>query len=285
MISLLLAGVLLTADAPYLRTRVEPGDSGSHCLWWKEGTLTYRQDAAGHPDNPGDSAFTSVEAAFQSWQAVQDRCGSLTLEEGPRITGRTIGYDPAHPENVVLYRAQRCRDVVAPGDPCLEQDTCGNAHDCWDHPGDTVALTTTTFVPSTGQILDADIELNAADFVLTTADSPACESGALGQGCVAYDVQATATHEVGHLLGLDHTGFQGSIMNPTAFVGDLSKRTIDPGSQAFVCDVYPRGEASRDCVGPSAVPGGGCAAGGGASGFALVLLGLLLGAPGRSRRC
>lgn len=282
MISLWVASALLAADPPYLRTRVDPGDAQSHCLWWKEGTVTYRQDAAGHPDDPGDTAFTAVEAAFQSWQAVQARCGNLTLEEGPRVSGRTVGYDPAHPSNEVLYRERRCSDVVGPADPCLAQDTCGNAHDCWDHASDAVALTTTTFTPGTGQILDADIELNAAAFVLTTVDGPPCSEGHLGPGCIAYDVQATVTHEVGHLLGLDHTRYPGSIMNPTAFVGDLSKRVIDPGSAQFVCDAYPKGDASRDCVRLSAVvrPGG-CATSGEAPGLAFALLGLLW----RRRRC
>lgn len=280
MIPLLAAGVLLAADPPYLRTRVTPGDPTSHCLWWRAGEVSYRQSAAGHPESPGETAFTSVEAAFQSWQAVQDRCGNLTLVEGPRTQSRFVGYDASHPDHLVLFREQLCAEVVSSDDPCHQAGTCGNAHDCWDHANDALALTTTTFDATTGEILDADIELNAAGFVLTTVDGPPCKGGALGQDCVAYDVQATATHEVGHLLGLDHTGYPGSIMNPTAFVGDLSKRTPDPGSQDFVCDVYPKGEASLDCVGPAAKTSEGCAAAGGAPWLLFALVGLV-----RRRRC
>jgi hypothetical protein len=280
MIPLLAAGVLLAADPPYLRTRVHPGDPQSHCLWWRAGDVLYQQSGAGHPDNPGETAFTSVEAAFQTWQAVQDRCGNLLLVEGPRTSSRFVGYDPAHREHLVLFREQLCTDVVSPGDPCLQAGTCGNVHDCWEHAADALALTTTTFDVASGEILDADIELNAAGYTLTTVDSPACQSGALGQGCVAYDVQATATHEIGHLLGLDHTDYPGSVMNPTARVGDLSKRTLDPGSQDFVCDVYPKGEASLDCVAPAPAPDGGCTAAGAQPWLVLALLGLW-----RRRRC
>jgi hypothetical protein len=280
MIPLLAAGVLLAADPPYLRTRVDPDNPQSHCLWWRAGEVPYRQSAAGHPDNPGETAFTSVEAAFQAWQTVQEGCGNLSLVEGPRTSSRFVGYDTSYPEHLVLFREALCADVVASGDPCLEDGTCGNVHDCWDHGDDVLALTTTTFDATTGEILDADIEINAAGFVVTTVDGPPCQGGALGQGCVAYDVQATATHEIGHLLGLDHTSYPGSIMNRTAFVGDLSKRTLDPGSRDFVCDVYPKGEASRDCVGPASAPGGGCAVAGAQPWFLLALLGLW-----RRRRC
>ena len=69
--------------------------------------------------------------------------------------------------------------------------------------------------------------------------------------CVATDVQNTMTHEIGHLIGLDHTLALGSVMNPSAPQGELSKRNIDQGSADFVCRTYPKGLASQSCVTPS----------------------------------
>jgi hypothetical protein len=90
---------------------------------------------------------------------------------------------------------------------------------------------------------------------------------------VYYDVQNTMTHEFGHLHGLDHTSYAGSIMNTTARPGDTNKRTIDPATMDFVCkDAYPKGKPSHDCV---ATPTG-CAAAPGAPLLALGWLVLLL---------
>lgn len=285
MIPLLLVASVLAADAPYVRTHVDPSNPQSHCLWWPAGEVLWQQSQAGHPASPGDTDFTSVEAAFGSWQALQVQCGNLSLDEGPRTASRQVGYTGQNDQNVVLYREQRCADVVPSGDACLAADECGNAYDCWDHPSDAVALTTTTYDVNTGQILDADIELNAASFFLTTADSPACPSGFPSQSCVAYDIQATATHEVGHLLGLDHTSAPGSLMNVSTSSGDLSKRTIDDGTAQFVCDAYPKGQPSQDCVaggggggtgGPGATASdGGCSAAGADPAILLALLGLV----------
>src|SRR5262249_18279867 len=84
--------------------------------------------------------------------------------------------------------------------------------------------------------------------VFTTVDSPPCLSTAQNQTCVATDIQNTVTHEIGHALGLDHNTSSSSTMFNSATTGDTTKRTVDPGSQQFVCDVYPKGGAPRDCI-------------------------------------
>jgi hypothetical protein len=199
------------------------------------------------------------------------QCGSLTITEGAQVSatngGRIVGYDQSNPSsniNVVLFRQTTCN--VPSTDPCHTNNDCGNTYDCWEHGPSTIALTTTTYDKNTGRILDADLELNAAQFKFTTVDSPSCPlSGSTAYTCVAADVQNTATHEFGHSLGLDHTLYtdpqdgKPSTMSPTAPTGDLTKRRVDSGSHKFVCDVYPKGQAAQDCIktsGCSAAPGG-----------------------------
>lgn len=252
MIPIAFAAVaLLSQSDPYVRKRVTPGDATSHCLWWQSGSLTLRQNQLGNPAT-GGSEFTAVSTAWNNWEAVMNNCGNLALVEGARTASRQVGYDPNNSDlnqNIVLFRQTLCRVVAPSGDSCWNTPgDCGNKYDCWDYSQGTIALTTSTYDQNTGRMFDADIELNAHDFYFTTVDSPICPAGVQSQSCVVYDVQNAVTHEMGHALGLDHTNYPGSTMNPTAPQGDTSKRTIDQGSQSFVCAVYPKGTISVDCV-------------------------------------
>jgi len=253
----------------YVRSRVDDGDPNSPCLYWTEDkTITFRQNADGNPDTPAETEFTAVTKSFATWQAEQTRCGSLTLTEGPRTSTRYAGYDEtsASNENVVLFRQKMCDGVVPSGDQCLTDDDCGNKYDCWQHAPTAIAITTTSFNPKLGLILDSDIELNAPRFLFTSVDFPPCPVNMYSETCVATDVQNTVTHEVGHLLGLGHTNELGSTMAPRADPGETSKRTLDASSAKFVCDVYPAGQPSKSCVitvlGDETLgkPVGGCAA-------------------------
>jgi hypothetical protein len=243
----------LTGTDPYVRSHVN-NDPTLSCLWWAAGSVVYNQSDLGNPAT-GGSEFGAVTVSWQSWQAIQNSCGNLTLSEGPRLpapAGRTVGYNQGASDNhnVVMFRQTLCRNVAPSGDPCFANSNCNNQYDCWGNSDGTIGLTTTTYKVSNGQILDADIEFNAAVFHFTTANAPICPSGSYSN-CVSTDVQNTATHEFGHSLGLDHTtycdGGVCSVMNPNSRMGETSKRTIDPWSTAFVCNTYPKGSASQDC--------------------------------------
>src|SRR6266545_4061144 len=66
-----------------------------------------------------------------------------------------------------------------------------------------------------GTLLDADIELNALDFKI------AVDHQSLGpaQLCES-DLANTFTHEIGHLMGLDHTCWNGSDARLNDDLGD-----------------------------------------------------------------
>ncbi|MEW5742861.1 MAG: myxosortase-dependent metalloprotease, MXAN_2677/MXAN_2678 family [Myxococcota bacterium] len=237
----------------YVRTVAGMSGDTVICVVWNKRELTYRADSAGSLKTPGESEFTALDSAFASWQALSDSCSDFKLIRGPRIDAPKVGKG-TEADQVVTFRENNCRDVVAPGDPCLADGSCANAADpngnpyaCWDHSDGTIGLTTLTFSTRTGIILDADIELNAATYLFTTISSPPCVPGSESTQCVAYDVQNTVTHEIGHVLGFDHVENPLSTMAPTAPLGETSKRIIDLGTAEGFCSTYAAGQPPLPC--------------------------------------
>jgi hypothetical protein len=125
----------------------------------------------------------------------------------------------------------------------------------WDYEGTANSLgkTTVTYDSETGEILDADIELNHANNEFTTGDD-----------YVVYDLQSVLTHEIGHLAGLDHTIDLWATMNPFYQSGTTDLRTLEPDDTSGICAVYPPGREGVCAVTPRGGLGdvcGGIAAG------------------------
>jgi hypothetical protein len=93
--------------------------------------------------------------------------------------------------------------------------------------------------PEYATILDADVELNNVNYHFGVAEmAGACAPGTCprGPGCV-MDLQNTLVHELGHLMGLDHTCYDGVAPVrpkdgngqpiPSCGVGGLSPAIID----------------------------------------------------------
>lgn len=126
----------------------------------------------------------------------------------------------------------------------------------WAYSAAILGLTTTTYDPGTGQILDADTEYN---------DN---QTWKIGGSANAVDVESIATHEAGHFLGLAHTPTLSAVMYATYTIGNI-KRDLDPGTDVQdVCTVYPSqsaggtqgdlctssancGTAAPSCLGPA----------------------------------
>ncbi len=257
---MLVAALALGQSDPYVRSRVRASDPSAHCLFWTVPTIEWHLSSAGNPkstDAQKQAEFAAIRASFQSWQDIFASCGNLRFQEGSLVDDRKVGYElKGDNRNIVLFRARRCADVAPSDNACWDEDTCGNEFDCWDGDATTIALTLTTYDEKSGIIYDSDIQLNAAGFVFTTVDRPpypVCSQPVTvnPNNCVATDVQNTMTHEIGHLIGLDHTMAAGSTMYPRAPPGETSKRGVDDGSRNFVCVTYPKGLASQSCVTPS----------------------------------
>ncbi|WP_437747669.1 matrixin family metalloprotease [Sorangium sp. So ce302] len=99
--------------------------------------------------------------------------------------------------------------------------------------GNTLALTTVTYHLKTGEIYDADMEVNSFDVALSQGD----DNG-------SFDLLSIATHEAGHFLGLSHSSEPSATMVAGYRPGlrDLSQDDRDG-----ICAVYPPGEPIEGC--------------------------------------
>jgi MYXO-CTERM domain-containing protein len=104
------------------------------------------------------------------------------------------------------------------------------------------ALTTTWFSTATGEILDADMQLN--EIKGSYVECPAA-------GCVAggddIDLENTVTHELGHFFGLAHSDVPQATMFSTARNGDVDKRDLDDDDVAGFCAAYGAGSLGSSC--------------------------------------
>jgi hypothetical protein len=92
-----------------------------------------------------------------------------------------------------------------------------------------LALTTGTFDWRSGELLDADVELNTAQAAFTDGDE-----------AVDIDLKAIVQHESGHFLGLDHSDVDEATMYADYDPGTISTRTLSQDDEQAICAAYPK---------------------------------------------
>lgn len=179
------------ASAPFTPTRTSSGTP----LRWAGSCVFLRPHVTGPADVPADDFAAALAGATSSWESATSACSYLHFQLEPPEAGE-VGLDYV---NRIIVREDRwCR----PGPP----------EHCYD--AGATAITTVFFVdkpgdPADGTILDADIELNAVDYALATCSDPPGGCTTTGTG-VVEDLANTLTHELGHVVGLDHTCWSGA---------------------------------------------------------------------------
>jgi hypothetical protein len=161
----------------------------------------------------------SAEAAFATWTSAECPGGkpSLRVEVVEPIACDQSEYNSGKGNiNLVVFR-----------------------DDAWPYVGGADALGTTfvRFNADTGEIWDADIEVNGT-------------LGTIGvDGTTGIDLQSLLTHEAGHVLGLDHSNVDGATMVAGYEATDMSLRTLEPDDVEGICAVFPPGaEVSTNCA-------------------------------------
>ncbi len=224
----LIAAVLLSAapSQAFCRTTTcQPGEcqpnptchtclEGGRPLFWKSRCVSFAVDAVGAPSRgiAPDVAHQTIAGAFVKWMSAdcQGKHTSLSVLDLGTVHCDGTDFDrSAENLNLWTFRDQS-----------------------WPHAGRgaMLALTTVTYDAPTGEILDADVEINSFDNPITLDDDH-----------VIADLDAILTHEAGHFLGLSHSCEPGATMYPSYSMGSTDMRELSVDDTAAICAVFPPG--------------------------------------------
>ena len=167
---------------------------GGRPLFWGGRCISFGVQAAGSPLRGVDFETTRnvIGSAYAKWMSVD--CGGappdLELRDFGAINcGRQEYNQTAGNANVWMFR-----------------------DDYWPYSGAnaTLALTTITFNVKTGEIFDADVEINSIQNPIT-----------LGDTNIQADLDSIVTHEAGHFLGLSHSCEKDATMFASYKLGEV----------------------------------------------------------------
>ncbi|MEO6601195.1 MAG: matrixin family metalloprotease [Polyangiaceae bacterium] len=194
-----------------------------NALYWASTIVTWsiQKDGSALDGISAETLREVVDNAFGRWEAAD--CGGGTH---PKI--RLEGYPTGDPFIVCAKpeynQSEPNANVITFHDSTWPYAESG---------AETLALTTVYFNPDTGEIYDANVEINSnlQTFALSEAHYP------------TVDLNAVLTHELGHFLGLSHS----SIPSATMFANyDEGMKTLEADDVAAICASLPPGRDTVD---------------------------------------
>ena len=235
--------------------RTGPTKAGKY-LYWESGCVYLTIDSAGTKAIAGDGEFAVIDQSIATWNDGVRVCSYIDLVKDPSKPIE-VGKDKV---NIIKFRdATWCRPPVDDDPP-----RC--------HSSAAAGITTAVFVDDAGSdrdgaIVDADIEINGVDFAISV------NGQSLGDAGCKADLANTLTHELGHLLGLEHPCRTGGdpprtdgngnpvpscsqttdpvILDATMYnfqdCGETKKATLSPDDIDGVCAVYPPAKDPKSC--------------------------------------
>ncbi len=185
-------------------------------LFWRNSCVSYSVQRSASRQVAFEDAANNISKAFTKWTGSacptegtgRSRVSIDVRDLGPVDCGEVNYNQSGGNQNVIVFR-----------------------DDTWPHhdSSNTLALTTVTFNPETGEIYDADMEVNTHDQRVTLTD-PVPPDG--------YDFASIVTHETGHFLGLAHSGDNRATMYANYTPGATAMRNLTSDDVAGICSIY-----------------------------------------------
>jgi hypothetical protein len=225
----------------YVRTLTSIGAP----MFWNRTVLTIHAYLVDPPDPlTSQDVLFAAQAAAAAWSRDQVDCTSIDLHvAATQERSAPVLLDGV--SRMTFRRETWCKDPPVATEPCYDPLA--------------LAVTSVFARKSDGEILDADVELNAVTFKWSDLVRYPSDAGNV------QDLQNTLTHEFGHLIGLDHTCFiegtrpgavddrgqpvpscghasdaiKATTMFAAVIPGDLERRTLSPDDRRAVCAIYP----------------------------------------------
>lgn len=180
--------------------------NGKPLSWSSPTDISIVINDQGSADIPDASDDVAVRLAIDSWNQVQGTRLSLLENSDPIQRARTdFGSSSIH---LVLFD---------------EDGSTG-----WFPNGSGVVAVTPIFFNGNGTIQDADVLMNGKDYRFTTTGES-----------LRFDVQDIMTHELGHFLGLDHSGCAGATMHPYVDQNNILHRSPSPDDVSGLRQMEP----------------------------------------------
>jgi len=201
-------------------------------IWWRNACVSYdlQRNASHWVDYT--TAVNILDGAFAKWTSVSCPPSSTGATQ-VSISASNLGPVDCNKVEYNTYGGPNQNVIVFRDDMWPYNDSLN-----------TLGLTTVTFEPDTGELYDADTEINGT-VPLSTGDP--VKDG-------YYDLESIITHEMGHFLGLAHSADATATMYAQYSRGSTAMRTLKQDDTDGLCSIYPA-DRTRN-VDPTLAPDG-----------------------------
>lgn len=209
----LLAALALASSAvAFAHVRLHNPGTGSELFWSNEANISIVINSDGSDSVDDGSVETALRNAIGGWNDAEGSTARLVENTSPLQQARTDwGSSSVH---LMWFDETNSSGYFPTG-------------------SGTVAITPIWFFGN-GTVSDADVLFNGKGFQFTTQGGPG-----------GFDVQDVATHELGHLLGLDHSGVAGATMYPYVDPSVILHRSLSRDDVRGLRDAYPDGDFAQ----------------------------------------